>query len=339
MIATTRWRIPPVAYVPIGLAIGAEAISNGLRAYGLGENLEAFTVSVLGVPISLAGGVLVMAAAAVSVSQARAAWVMCAPGPWQRRAIGALFTALLVTVSVTALRSHIQDAERAKIGEQTKATNDYKNAKGAYDRALAEYEKVKDAATPASVQARMDAIPVDASIRKKTNNCTDVTREASRRECAPVTAMAPALADANRKAELELQLPMLKADLDRQHRPEETTEAEADVVSFWGWLMGLGVVLLATFGAVLFAESEVVSEPETVSEEAPRSVPASPEIPKSVPPTPRKGRGGRKADDKIVNFTQAFERAHGRRPSGSEIRAYFPELPQSTAYDYAKRTG
>ena len=36
---TTRWRVPALAWVPITLAIGAEAASNVLRAYGLGAHL------------------------------------------------------------------------------------------------------------------------------------------------------------------------------------------------------------------------------------------------------------------------------------------------------------
>ena len=44
---TMRWRAPPAAWVPIALAIGVEAVSNALRAYGLGAHLDRFTVSIL----------------------------------------------------------------------------------------------------------------------------------------------------------------------------------------------------------------------------------------------------------------------------------------------------
>jgi hypothetical protein len=71
----THWRIPPAAWVPIGLAVVAEATSNALRAYGLGTHLEAFTTTVAGYTVSVAGVVLVLAACAISLSQARAAWV------------------------------------------------------------------------------------------------------------------------------------------------------------------------------------------------------------------------------------------------------------------------
>ena len=55
------------------------------------------------------------------------------------------------------------------------------------------------------------------------------------------------------------------------------------------------------------------------------------------PTPPRGGRRGRKSDARVLDFSEAFSRKHGRTPSGSEIRAQFPELPTSTAYDYAAR--
>ncbi len=48
-------------------------------------------------------------------------------------------------------------------------------------------------------------------------------------------------------------------------------------------------------------------------------------------------RRGRKSDPKVIAFSDQFFLRHGRSPSGSEIRAAFPELPTSTAYDYAGR--
>lgn len=66
---TTTWRIPRAAWIMVGLAVSAEATSNALRAYDLGSHLEKLTVSVYGLPLSLAGIVLVLAAIAVSLSK------------------------------------------------------------------------------------------------------------------------------------------------------------------------------------------------------------------------------------------------------------------------------
>lgn len=46
---------------------------------------------------------------------------------------------------------------------------------------------------------------------------------------------------------------------------------------------------------------------------------------------------GRKPNPKIIDFLTVFRTEHGRPPSGSEIKSYFPGIPTSTAYDYAKR--
>lgn len=37
------------------------------------------------------------------------------------------------------------------------------------------------------------------------------------------------------------------------------------------------------------------------------------------------------------DFASAYAATHGRPPSGSEIKAAFPECPKSTAYDSASR--
>lgn len=71
------------------------------------------------------------------------------------------------------------------------------------------------------------------------------------------------------------------------------------------------------------------------------SIPGIPTPP--APPQPPKGgrripgNRGRKSDNRVVDFSERFREKHGRGPSGSEIRAAFPELPVSTAYDYAGR--
>ena len=70
------------------------------------------------------------------------------------------------------------------------------------------------------------------------------------------------------------------------------------------------------------------------------AVPA--EAPKPVPPrggkrSKRSGKPGRKGDPKVVAFAVAYKARHGRAPTGSEIKAAFPGLARSTAYDYSKR--
>jgi hypothetical protein len=58
---------------------------------------------------------------------------------------------------------------------------------------------------------------------------------------------------------------------------------------------------------------------------------------KTSPEKPR-GRRGRKADPKVIKFSDAFVAKHGRAPTGQEIRSQFPDMPRQTAHDYAVRS-
>lgn len=250
---TPRWKIPALAWIPITLAVSAEATSNALRAYGLGSHLEQFTVDLLDTPVSIAGSVLVLAAIAVSLSQTRAAWVALTPGDTRQRVVSGIAACLLLAISISAMASHILEAQRAKTGDEGTSRAAYDRANQAYTAALADYTAVKSASTVASVKAAMDATPIDPKIRARTHGCSDVTTRASQDECEPVTRQRPALAAAERKAEIEGKLPALKSALDALKRPEAQAAAEQRVSGLWAWIMGIGVVMIATFGPAIFA--------------------------------------------------------------------------------------
>jgi hypothetical protein len=111
-VASPVWRVSPAAWLLILPAIGAEALSNALRAYGLGAHLHQFSITVHGHPVSLAGGVLVLAAVAVSLSQARTAALT--PGSLRQRIVCGLGAVLLLAISITAMVGLILEAQRAK---------------------------------------------------------------------------------------------------------------------------------------------------------------------------------------------------------------------------------
>jgi hypothetical protein len=280
-ISTTTWKIPRAAWIMVGLAVSAEATSNALRAYDLGSHLERLTVTAFDIRISLAGLVLVLAAVAVSLSQTRAAWVALTPGDKRQRIVSGIAACLLLSISITAMASHILSAQRAKSGAETKDNVSYHDAKKLYDDADQELKKVRSAKTVAEAQAALDAAKttVDANIWRRTKGCTDVTTRASTTECRPyldkTPALEAALAQAKRKETLEAKLPGLKADLDKQHLTDDATASEATVSWGWAWIMGLGVVMIATFGPAIFAKVETVGVPGKSETESDRSEPES----------------------------------------------------------------
>lgn len=256
----TTWRIPPWAWIAISLAVTAEAAINALRAYGLGQHLEHFTVDIPGygasapVTVSLAGTVLVLAAIAISLAQARAAYVAFRPGALARqRALAAPIALLLLAVSVSALSLTLLEAQRSKTGDEGGQRTAYDIAKSDYDAAAEELKRLEGARTPAEVRASMDAAPVSRIVFRRTAECTDVTRDDSFAACKPILDLRQEMASAIRKLELNSAVPTLKAKLDALPRPAEPAAFELLMGSVWGWIMGLAVVAVATFGAPLFA--------------------------------------------------------------------------------------
>lgn len=346
MSTTTRWRIAPAAWPIIAAAMLAESLSNALKAYGLGTHLAAFTVPLWGVEVSLAGAALVLAAVAMSMSQARCFWTFFdATSPKSVRGLALLIGGLCLVVSVTAIASHILEAQRIKTGAETQDSTAYTDAKALYDVAAADFERVKALPSVAEVEAAYDEAVkkagIDANIWRRSNGCTDATTTASRRECEKMPSGFQAkLAAARRKAELQDKLPKLKSDMERHKLTGAATSQEDTAMWAWAWGLGVAIVIVATFGPVIFRTRVVaVSSPGKLPE-----IPAIPandsgnsgNLPRNpTPPTPP--RRGRREDPEIAQFSDEFRKRNGRAPAGSEVKAAFPELPVSTAYDYSMR--
>lgn len=326
--STTNWRIPPWAWVPVGAAIAAEAVANALRAYGLGQHLENFTVTIRGVSVSLAGAVLVLAAVAISLSQARAAWIALVPtNPARQRIVAGAAAGLLLAVSITAMTSHILEAQRAKVADEGGARGAYDRAEAAYKRTAAELEALGTPRPVSVIQADVRAFPIDPNLWRRSAQCEDATKPDTQEYCKPVLALYKERGAAARKTELEPEVARLRDELAGLSRPETATDQEETIGGYWAWIMGLAVVFVATFGTVIFARPAIEAGQPTL---ASRTIPGNAKPPKG-------GRRGRKANSRISDFATAYSRKHGRPPSGAEIQAQFPECPKSTAYDYASR--
>lgn len=251
------WRVPPWAYIPLGAAIIAEAVSNALRAYGLGQHLEHFTVAVYGRPVSLAGSVLVLAAVAISLSQARAAWVALTPNPVRQRIVAGIAAALLLAVSVSAMASQILEAQRAKVADEGGVRSSYDRADAAYKRAAAELEALGNPRPVAVIQADVRNFKIDAALWRRSAQCEDATKPDTQDYCDPLLKLYQERGAAARKTELEPEVARLRDELARLPRPEVATIEEAVIGGYWAWIMGLAVVFVATFGSVIFARATV----------------------------------------------------------------------------------
>ena len=323
--APTRWHVSPTAWLPIALAITAEAVSNGLRAYGLGAHLDQFTVMVGGHTVSLAGAVLVLAAVAVSLSQARAAWVALTPGPSQQRIIAGFAATLLLAVSITAMASNILEAERAKSADEGGARGRYERTKTAYDKVAAELATLGDPRPVAVIQAEIQAANIDMGVWRRSKQCEDISRDDTKVACAPVLALYKERGAAARKTELDPEVNRLRLELAALARPEVASASETWVAAFWAWIMGLGVVVVATFGPVIFAEVRTV--PPNAANENP--------VPQPVPTLVPLVRPSSESAE-IAEWVREFRRFHGRNPRIPELQDRFPGTARTTAWRRSK---
>ncbi len=260
--STTVWRITPAGWSVVGLAVAAETISNGLRAYALGQHLDRFTMSVGDYQVSIAGAVLVLAAAAVSLSQARAAWVALTPrAPARQRIVSGLAAVLLLAVSATAMGTHILEAQRTKTGDESGTRAAYKRASAAYAKTQAEFDGLGNPRPVSVIQTAVQSAKIDMAVWRRSKECADISRDDTKTACAPILDLYQERGNAARKAQLGPQLVALKTELDRlRPPPEAAAPVEATVATLWAWIMAAAVVFLATFGAVLFAKVDVVTE-------------------------------------------------------------------------------
>lgn len=297
---TITWRVPASAWLPITLAVGAETVSNGLRAYALGAHLERFTLNVAGQSLSLSGAVLVIAALAVSLTQAKAAWVALTPGrPARQRWIAGLAGVLLLAVSVSAMSSHILEAQRAKVSDEGGERGRYDRALAAYDKAKAELDGLGTPRPVAVLQALVASTRIDMGLWRRSKECADITRDDTREGCRPILDLYKERGAAARIAELAPEVNRLKVDLDRMTRPEAVTASEGAVAGVWAWIMGLAVVFIATFGSVIFAKVETATAKAVPPPVAPpgtgQTTPAmpvftdlaTPGVPRHTPGAPR----------------------------------------------------
>lgn len=221
---------------------------------------------------------------------------------------------------------------------------------------LAELGSVPNPADAKAAVARALA-SVEPGIAKRTQGCTVFSAEASKRvqavnreSCLRTVEAAAVVARAEEAADLRVKLEDARKVI-AKGAPKAADPLVANVQAFLASgidaaaVLSLIVALIVELGAPVCWMIWQMSETQNPVP-AKMAIPGIPGNDDAVPGIPQKpfpgndpptGRRGRKPDPRIVNFSEKFRERHGRSPSGSEIKSYFPDLPTSTAYDYAKR--
>lgn len=253
------WRVPGLAWIPLGAAVLAEAASNALRALDLGRHLPGLAVSVAGYTVPIAGAVLGVAAVALAFGQARAVWLAFAPGVVPRQRIVAIIAAaILLAISTTSVALHVLDAQRIANGHASGDRGTYDRAVADHAKATAELETLAAVRSTTDVQAAMGADPIPRAVFARTKQCTEVSRDDSLAACRGILALRVEMGKAIRKADLERETKRIDAVLAGMKPAEAATAIERAVATGWAWLFAFGLVGLASFGSVIFARAETV---------------------------------------------------------------------------------
>jgi hypothetical protein len=189
--------------------------------------------------------------------------------------------------------SHILEAGRAKVADEGSARSKYDRVKRAYDEAVVEHEKLGQPRAVGVIQADVQALRIDMRLWRRSAECSDISREDTKEACRPALALYQERGRAARKAELEPEVARLREQLATLQRPEEASVAEGIVAGVWAWLAGSAVVLLATFGTVIFARPAANTPTAITEREQPLTEEEIEELKRIYRPQPPKGGGPR----------------------------------------------
>lgn len=124
--------------------------------------------------------------------------------------------------------------------------------------------------------------------------------------------------------------------------PFVTTDA-ADIERRLELILPFATVLISEIGVLVFGSLALghrnvpgPAQPENTAPETSAQVRNSKSGNRDQPARTR-GKAGRPSNPEILAFVRDFRTNHSRTPSGSEIKARFPDCPRSTAFDIAAR--
>ncbi|MBS0252595.1 MAG: hypothetical protein JSR78_16185 [Proteobacteria bacterium] len=276
---------------------------------------------------------------------------------------GRIAAVIILALACGELYNFAATGERV-VTEREDGAAPLKDALAKHNAAIEKLKAVEngDVSTPRLTLAKQAKAQADADVAAEAGNggCKSVCRMKQAQAEAAAAELRAAFADAQQARDGQIQ--EARAEVAASPLPASATPL-ADRLGWAPWVLDLAMAALLSIGSNGLAGVLIAFGAQRSPEVSVRSVPANDEgqsdygMPSDFdaakihlmisgnsevpgnPPTPPKGgrRRGRKADKKVVDFSEKFLARNGRAPSGGEIKAAFPELPTSTAYDYSQR--
>lgn len=227
--------------------------------------------------------------------------VIDGPGIMRRLIAIPLFLVLFIA-SMIAVDGVLLKLRDALVSGPANVIGDHDRASAAHKAAVTELARLGSVRTPDAIRADMDRAPVSRAVFRRTNDCTDITKEASFTACKPILDLRSEMAGAIRKRELEAARDQALKRLDalgpRPASADPQAEAVANAaglsVSTAAWLLiaivGFAIELAACFGMYVLGRPANENRPAQTSDEELANIRARFLAPDAAPEPPKPGR-------------------------------------------------
>ena len=229
------------------------------------------------------------------------------PGFWRRLVAIPLFVVLFVA-SMIAVDGVLLTLRGKLTAGPADVISAHDRASAEHRAAVDELQKLGGVRTPDTIRAAMDGAPVPRSVFRRTNECTDITRDESLEACKPITDLRKEMADAIRKRELEAKRDRAAEKIEKLGPRPAAADPQARILAgaagvsedLAAWVLvaivGFAIEFAACFGMYVLAGPRRAPDTAQTSFPAPgaaeRALAA--DFARSGPPTPPRPRGTRK---------------------------------------------
>ncbi|PPD06302.1 MAG: hypothetical protein CTY28_14565 [Hyphomicrobium sp.] len=246
----------PSAHAP---PLPARAAVETVRVGSAGLSASYYAMLGLTVHPLAAVGLGLIAGAADYIKSNALGTVIDGPGVMRRLIAVPLFLVLFVA-SMIAVDGVLLKLRDALVSGPANTISDHDRATAAHKAAVDEIARLGTVRTPDAIRADMDAAPVSRTVFRRTNDCTDITKEESFTACKPILNLRQEMASAIRKRELEAARDKAAARIEtlgpRPSSADPQAEAVANAagvsVSTAAWILiaivGFAIELAACFG-------------------------------------------------------------------------------------------